>query len=446
LQQGADYLNPPAALQESDLSSAVEKLLDDFDAEFGGFGGAPKFPPTMTLEFLLRNYERTASASARTMVELTLDRMARGGVYDQLRGGFSRYSVGANWVIPHFEKMLYDNAQLLRVYAHAGRRLNSQFAQRIANETAEFLLTDLLTAEGGFASALDADTGGVEGLTYAWTQSELLGVLGAEDGTWAATLLGVSAVGTFENGTSVIQLKVDAQDPVRWARVRSTLLQSRLQRPQPALDDKVVSAWNGLAIAALAEVGAAEGNAEWVAAAARAANYLLEVHIVDGRLRRSSRRGIVGSAHGVLEDYACLADGLLALHQATGGAHWLTSAVALLKTALERFAAQRDEPGHYFDTADDAERLLQRPSDLTDGATPCGASALAGALLAASVLTTSEFATDLAQASRAALETAGLSAMGQPRYAGNWLAIAEATIRGPLQITVVGEVESRIVV
>ena len=219
--------------------------------------------------------------------------------------------------------MLYDNALLLRVYAHLARVTSAALPRRIAEETAAFLLSDLRTAEGGFASALDADTEGVEGLTYAWTPAQLREVLGDEDGRWAASLLEVTGAGTFEHGSSTLQLLVDPDDPDRWQRVRAALLAARLTRPQPARDDKVVTAWNGMAILALAEGGAALGRPDWVDAAADAAELLVDLHVVDGRLRRSSRDGAVGTAAGVLEDHGCLADGLLALHQATGAPRWL---------------------------------------------------------------------------------------------------------------------------
>jgi uncharacterized protein YyaL (SSP411 family) len=436
---GASALNTPTALGASALENAVADLFASFDPEFGGFGNAPKFPPSMALEFLLRHHERTNSAEALQMVEVTSDRMARGGMYDQLGGGFARYSVDAEWAVPHFEKMLYDNALLLRAYAHLGRRTGSALATRVAAETADFILGGLLTQNGGFASALDADADGVEGRTYAWTPAEIAAALGPNDGPWATTLLGVTETGTFEDGTSVLQLRQDPDDALRWTEVRSVLLNKRLERSQPAVDDKVVTAWNGLAISALAEAGAAEGRHDWIAAARRTATLILDLHLVDGRLRRSSRNGVVGSSMGVLEDYGCLADGLLALHQATGEARWLSDATALLETALRRFSAPPDGPGNYFDTADDAENLLHRPRDLTDGATPCGASALAGALQTASVLVAPTLAGRYAEASEAAIGVAGTSAINQPRFAGNWLCIAEAALSGPLQIALVGD-------
>jgi uncharacterized protein YyaL (SSP411 family) len=435
---------PPTAVGPQVLDAAVAALSADFDREHGGFGGAPKFPPSMTLEFLLRHHERTGSAGALGMVSQTCERMARGGMYDQLGGGFARYSVDAAWVVPHFEKMLYDNALLLRGYAHLARLSDpgasvGSLARRVTEETAEFLLRDLRTEQGGFAAALDADTNGVEGLTYVWTPEQLREVLGEHDGDWAAELLEVTPAGTFEHGASTLRLLTDPPpaDQERWRRVRAELLAARAKRPQPARDDKVVTAWNGLAVTALAEAGAALDRPDWVDAAVVAATLLLRLHRVDGRLRRSSRAGVVGSAAGVLEDYGCLAEGLLALHQATGSGRWLAEAVELLDVALEHFA-DPERPGGYLDTADDAEPLLHRPRDLTDGATPSGASALAGALLTASVLAEPTRAGRYGEASAEAVAAVGALAGRHPRFAGHWLTVAEAAAHGPLQVAVVG--------
>ena len=434
LADGAGAALPPAAVDPGMLDGAAAALGSMFDPRTGGFGGAPKFPPSMACEFLLRHHERTGSAGALSHVSVTCERMARGGLYDQLAGGFSRYSVDDAWVVPHFEKMLYDNALLLRVYAHLARITGTALPRRVAEDTAGFLLRDLRTPEGGFASALDADTDGVEGLTYAWTPRQLREVLGDADGAWAADLLTVTAAGTFENGSSTLQLRSDPDDPARWERVRAALSAARAARPQPACDDKVVTSWNGMAIQALAEGGAALGRPEWVTAAATAAELLLATHVVDGRLRRSSRRGSVGAAAGVLEDHACLADGLLALHQATGDGRWLTEATTLLDTALAHFGG--DEPGRFHDTADDAEALLHRPRELTDNASPCGSSALTNALLTASVLVAD--GGRYRDAAEAALTGAGTLAAQYPRFAGHWLTAAEASVRGPLQVAVTG--------
>ena len=295
------------------LEAAVASLRSDFDPAHGGFGGAPKFPPSAVLEFLIRH----GSLGALEMVADTCTAMARGGMYDQLAGGFARYSVDNAWVVPHFEKMLYDNAQLVRVYAHWWRATGSPLARRIAIETAQFMMDDLRTPEGGFASALDADTNGVEGSTYVWTRGQLLDVLGVDDAQWAADLLVVTAAGTFEHGASVLQLPADPDDEGRWSRVRAALLEARRKRPQPGRDDKVVAAWNGLAIAALAEAGVLFDRSDFIDAAVDAARLLIDVHLVDGRLRRVSRDGVVGQPAGVLEDYADVAEGLLVLAQVT---------------------------------------------------------------------------------------------------------------------------------
>ncbi|KAA0023906.1 thioredoxin domain-containing protein [Antrihabitans cavernicola] len=420
------------------LDDAVAAVLRDEDVARGGFGSAPKFPPSALLEGLLRSYERTGDTATIAAVERAASAMARGGIYDQLRGGFARYSVDASWVVPHFEKMLYDNALLLRSYAHLARRTGSVSATRIATETAQFLLTDLITEQFGFASALDADTDGVEGLTYAWTPTELIAALGPDDGAWAAELFAVTTAGTFEHGTSVLQLPVDPDDDARFRRVRSVLREERARRPQPARDDKVVTAWNGMAITALAEAGAGLDVPEWISAAESTARFLLDEHLVDGRLRRASLGGVVGEAAGVLEDYAWLATGLLTLHQATGAVEWLDAAQSILDTATEHFA-DPDSRGSWFDAADDAEALVARPRDPIDGATPAGASALAEALSMAAGLGDPDRSARYSDLAAATLARAGVILARAARSAGHWLAVAEAWQRGPMQIAVATE-------
>ena len=414
------------------LDRAAAVLATEFDGSRGGFGGAPKFPPSMVLEFLLRHHERTGEPVSLSMVGTTCEAMARGGIYDQLAGGFARYSVDAGWVVPHFEKMLYDNALLLRVYLHWWRRTGSALAERIARETADFLLRDLQTPDGGFASALDADTDGVEGLTYVWTPAELSDVLGT-DAPAAEALFGVTREGTFEHGASTLRLPADPEDPARWMDVRRRLLAARRQRAQPARDDKVVTAWNGLALAALAEAGVLLDRPVYLTAAVRCADLLIERHLVGGRLRRVSRDGRVGEALGVAEDYGDLAEGLLALHQATGSADYLRVAGSLLDTAVERFG---DGRGGFYDTADDAEALIQRPQDPTDNATPSGSSALAGALLTSAALTGSLVHRQSAQSALGIVAAVGVE---QPRFLGWALAVAEALVSGPVEVAIVGE-------
>jgi len=421
------------SLATSELAQAEAMLAFGYDWQNGGFGRAPKFPPSMVLEFLLRHWARVGSDRALQMAEGTCEAMARGGMYDQLAGGFARYSVDAGWVVPHFEKMLYDNAQLLRVYLHLWRATDSPLAERISRQTADFLVRDLGTAEGGFASALDADTEGVEGLTYAWTAQQLVDVLGEDDGRRAAALLEVTGSGTFEHGTSTLQLRMEPDDTRWWENVRGRLLAARDLRPQPARDDKVVTAWNGLTIAALSEAGTLLENSTYMGAAQRCAQFLVDSHLVNGRLRRASREGVVGAAMGVADDYGDLAEGLLALHQATGDPRWLGTAGDLLDTALAHFT---DGQGGFFDTTDDAEPLFTRPRSAADNAEPSGHAALAGALLTYSALTGSarhRGAADLAVAAAAGL------AASDPRFAGWTLAVAEAMAAGPIQVAVVGD-------
>ncbi len=422
-----------------DVSAALDVLAAQFDPASGGFGGAPKFPPSMVLEFLLRvdaltRAEGRPDHRALAMAERTMRAMARGGMYDQLAGGFARYSVDADWVVPHFEKMLYDNALLLRVYLHWWRATDDPLARRIATQTAQFLMDDLRTAEGGFASALDADSEGREGACYVWTRRQLGEVLGPEEGAWVADLCGVTQAGTFERGASVLQLRSDPEDPQRWASARAALLDARRTREQPARDDKVVTAWNGLAIAALAEAGALLEQPAWIDAAVSCAELLVRSHWdpATGRLARISLGGRVSAdAAGVLEDYADLAEGLLALYQVTGDERWFATARELLDVVLDRFT---DGAGGFFDTASDAPRLVRRPRDPSDGVTPSGASGAAHALLTLGALTGDS---RYLAAADAALATLMPLAVTSPRFTGwTWSAIT-ARLAGPFQVAIV---------
>ncbi|MFC9331827.1 thioredoxin domain-containing protein [Kitasatospora sp. NPDC057015] len=434
---GAGAHRPPG---EADLHQALVSLSRGFDARRGGFGGAPKFPPSMVIEFLLRHHARTGSEVALEMAARTCEAMARGGIHDQLGGGFARYSVDAEWVVPHFEKMLYDNALLLRGYLHLWRATGDALARRVALGTADFLLRELRTPEGGFASALDADsqdpvTGeSVEGAYYAWTPQQLADVLGPEDGAAAAVLFAVTPEGTFEHGASVLQLPADPTDQEAYRRIRAALAAARAQRPAPARDDKVVAAWNGLAIAALAETGALLARPDLVEAAVRAADLLLAVHLTpEGRLLRTSRDGRAGANAGVLEDYADTAEGFLALYAVTGDSEWLGLAGGLLDTVLLHFTDEAS--GALYDTADDAEQLIRRPQDPTDNATPSGWTAAANALLTYAAYTGSAVHRTAAER---ALAVVGALASRAPRFIGWGLAAAEAWTDGPREVAVVG--------
>ncbi|MER7888220.1 thioredoxin domain-containing protein [Micromonospora sp. NPDC094482] len=443
---------PTAPLEGTLLDAAAAQLAQEYDETNGGFGGAPKFPPHMNLLFLLRHHQRTGSARSLEIVRHTCEAMARGGIYDQLAGGFARYSVDGHWTVPHFEKMLYDNALLLRTYTQLWRLTGDPLARRVARDTARFLADELHRAGEGFASALDADTAGVEGLTYVWTPQQLVEVLGEEDGRWAADLFAVTAEGTFEHGSSVLRLArdVDDADPAvrqRWQQVVGRLLVARDTRPQPARDDKVVAAWNGLAITAIADfqqVAAAYANPDdedanlmdgvlivTDGAMRDTAEHLAKVHLVDGRLRRVSRAGVVGAPAGVLEDYGCVAEAFCAMHQLTGEGRWLELAGRLLDVALERFAAP---DGGFYDTADDAERLVTRPADPTDNATPAGRSAIVAALVAYTALTGE---TRYREAAEAALATVAPIVGRHARFTGYSAAVGEALLSGPYEIAVV---------
>nr|MDT5027082.1 uncharacterized protein [Micromonosporaceae bacterium] len=488
--QGQGFSAVPGSITADLLDAAAESLHREYDPTNAGFGGAPKFPPHMALLFLLRRYQRTGDERSLEIVRHTCEAMARGGIYDQLAGGFARYSVDDKWIVPHFEKMLYDNALLLRVYTNLWRLTGDALALRVARETAEFLGRDLGTAHGGLASALDADTAGVEGLTYAWTPDELAQALGDETGAWAADLFGVTRTGTFEHGKSVLRLArdIDAAAPeigARWQDVRTWLREAREKRPQPDRDDKVITAWNALAVTALAEFASmtrdaavtgsrdatipgatvtegrdatipgatvTEGRDATVPEATvtegrdaavtdgpagaagelarRAAQLLADRHVAGGRLRRASRDGVVGEPAGVLEDYGAAAEAFCAVHQLTGDGAWLRLAGQLLDVALAHFA---DGNGGFYDTADDAERLVTRPADPTDNATPSGLSAMVAALTAYSALTGE---TRYREAALGALETIAPVIGKHPRYIGYSAATAEALVSGPYEIAI----------
>jgi uncharacterized protein len=455
-------------LSEADLAAvtamAVPALQAGFDSATGGFGQAPKFPPSMVLEFLLRHHRRTGSPQALLMAVSTCQAMASGGMYDQLGGGFARYSVDATWTVPHFEKMLYDNALLARAYAHWWRISASPLARRVAEETCDFMLRELLTPEGGLAASLDADSADAsghshEGAFYVWTPEQLREVLGEADGAFAEQAFGVTKRGTFEHGTSVLQRRSpaaelaadtghteDTGDTERLDRIRGTLLAVRDGRPRPARDDKVVAAWNGMAISALAEAGVLFDRPDFIRAASAVAGLLASVHLLTpadpasppsagtppARLIRTSRDGVAGTSAGLLEDYACVAAGLLTLYGVTGEARWVPVAGGLLETVLESFT---DGAGGFYDAPADGERLIFRPADPLDGATPSGAFAAADALLAYASLTGSARHRD---AALAALGVLPAVAGKYPRACGLGLAVAEALLAGPVEIAITG--------
>ncbi len=343
----------PEPLTGSLLDEAERGIARTFEPAYGGFGRAPKFPPASTLEFLLRR----PGPEARTMVTTTLDGMAAGGMYDLVGGGFHRYSVDDRWLVPHFEKMLYDNALLAATYLHAWVVTGNERYRQVTEETLDYALRELCLDGGGLASAQDADTDGVEGLTYTWTE---------DDGLPAGLLL------PFEHGRSIVRGALDAE-------LRARLLAEREQRPQPGLDDKVLASWNGLALAALAEGARRLGREDWLEAARRIGTFVLgPMSLEDGRLCRVWRSGRAGG-QGFLDDYANVAHGLLELHVATGEARWLAEARRLALLAVELFAD--DVHGGFFLAPTGAEELVARTKELDDNPTPSGSSMLAHVLL-----------------------------------------------------------------
>ncbi|MBI4570504.1 MAG: thioredoxin domain-containing protein, partial [Chloroflexi bacterium] len=377
------------------LRDAQRGLASTFDREHGGLGRAPKFPQPMTYELLLRCWHATRDPQALQIVELTLDRMARGGIYDQAGGGFHRYATDALWLVPHFEKMLYDNAQLASLYLHAWQATGHDGYQRIVRETLAYVEREMLGPEGGFYSAQDADSEGVEGKYFVWTPDEIDAALGAELGRIARAYYGVSGEGNFEGrnilwrprsddavaaelGISVEQLAAAIE------QARPLLLAVRLRRIPPGLDDKVLTSWNALTLAAFAEAGAALEDASYIEIARRNADFLLRELVRDGRALRTWKDGRA-KLNGYLEDDACLAGALLTLYESTFEQRWLDEARRLTDGMIARFWDETQTV--FFDTAADHERLIIRPRDIFDNATPCGGSAAALALLRLAELT-----------------------------------------------------------
>jgi len=363
LQSSSDMRPSGDPLTESLLREALRNVGPQFEPRWGGFGGAPKFPPASTLEFLLRMHLRFDDDEALAMATHTLDGMALGGMWDEAGGGFHRYSVDAMWLVPHFEKMLYDNALLASAYLHGWSVTGEERYREVAERTVEYVLDELSLPEGGFASAQDADTEGVEGLTFTWTADELAEVLGEGRD---------ELLQPFEHGRSIIRGELSEDD-------RARLLAARRQRPQPGRDDKAIASWNGLMLAALAEAGRRLGRDDWLARARELAGFILgQLSAPDGRLHRTYRLGRAQHA-AVLDDYADVANGLLELHAADGDIRWLDEAHRLALLAIELFAD--DERGGFWLGSREGEQLAARKKSFDDHPTPSGNSMLAYVLL-----------------------------------------------------------------
>jgi hypothetical protein len=385
---GGARLSPSSEpLQESKLDDAISTLAESFDARHGGFGTAPKFPQAPVLELLLLR------DSGRAMALSTLHAMASGGIHDQLGGGFARYSVDASWTVPHFEKMLYDNALLARAYLHGSQRSNDARLREVCVDTLEWALREMRGPEGGFYSALDADSEGVEGRFYVWTVAELQEILG-EDAGVASAWLGVTERGNFEDphhpqpGLNVLEDRGPRPDDATAERIRARLLAARELRTRPGLDDKRLTSWNALMISALADAGAALAEPRYLDAAAACAEFLRrDMRDADGRLLRTYNHG-QAKIRAYLEDHAFLLEALIALFEASCEERWFHEAVALADEMIERFADP--EMGGFFSTASDGEPLLARRKDLEDSPIPSGSSSAAVGLLRLAQLTGSE--------------------------------------------------------
>ncbi len=366
---------PEGELDPAALDAAVKALRRMHDPEHGGFGAAPKFPAASAIEFLLRRGEREASLH-------TLRRMAGGGLYDQIGGGFARYSVDRFWLVPHFEKMLYDNALLARAYLHAGLLTGEPAFERVARETLDWALLELRQEEGGFASALDADSEGVEGRFYVWTPDQVREVLGDELGAIAIEHFGMSERGNFEGANIPVRA---TPDPERREEIRARLYEARSHRVWPGLDDKRLTAWNALMISALADAGAALEEPRYLDAAVACAEFVTtRMRDADGRLLRSFNRG-EAKLRAYLEDHAYLLEALLTLYEASFDPRWFAQARAVADTLLEHFADE--ENGGFFSTADDHQGLITRRKDLEDTPIPAGQSSACLGLLRLAALT-----------------------------------------------------------
>ena len=384
LGQGGRLRGSAQALGEELLFSAFQNVSAQFDEEHGGLGGAPKFPQPMIWEFVLRFWKRSANPYAQRMVHATLVHMARGGMYDQLGGGFARYSVDAQWLVPHFEKMLYDNAQLASLYLHAWLAFDDPECRRVCEETLDYLLREMTDAAGGFYSAQDADSEGHEGKFFVWSADEIRDVLGA-DADFALRYWGVDRGANFE-GKNILYVAGEPE-PERIAQARGRLYDAREGRVHPGRDDKVLASWNGLAARAFAETGRALGRPDYVAAAVRNVEFLLGQMRRDGRLLRTWKTG-EAKLNGYLEDYAMVAAALVDVYEATFDRRWLDEARALADDMLRLF--WDDAVDGFYDTGSDHERLIVRPRNLYDNAVPCGSSVAIETLLRLSVLTGEE--------------------------------------------------------
>jgi len=416
------------------LDQAYLSLKLDFDSENGGFGQAPKFPQPMVLEFLLRHYYRTADKDALNMVTLTLEKMAKGGIYDQIGGGFHRYSTDGSWLVPHFEKMLYDNALLSHLYLHAYLVTKTPLFRRIAEETIDYVIREMTSREGGFYSTRDADSEGKEGKYYIWLPDEIRKSLDEKTASAIIEYYGVNESGNFE-GQNILHVvgnqQLEEPDIIRQAK--ALLLKEREKRVKPGRDEKILSAWNGLMLASLSEAACVFDRNDYLDMAVANGSFLLNTMVSEGYLKRSYREGKT-STEGYLEDYAMVIEGLLNLHQATFSGRWLKEAIRLADIIVDEFWDESD--GIFYDTGKRHQALFLRPRTTHDGATPSGSSSATLALMKISRLTGNQRLEKIAIKS---LQNMMVVMYHHPLGFGNWLCALDFHLSVPKEIAIIGQ-------
>jgi uncharacterized protein len=445
LRRSAELTAGVDELQESSLEEATETLIQYFDNEDGGFGSQPKFPQPMTLDFAMSQYRRTGDLDTLYMAEFTLEKMALGGIYDQLGGGFHRYSTDAIWLVPHFERMLYDNAQLIRSYLHLWQITQRPLFRRIAEESIDYVLREMTAPEGGFYSAQDADSEGHEGKFFVWTPEEIRAVLEPDNATLFATYYGVSARGNFE-GKNILHVTRSLEQMAERlqmtpAALEQTLAESRRklfavreERIKPARDEKILTEWSALTIHALAEAGVVLNRPDALAAAVKAADFILtQMSQPDGKLYRSYKDGRARH-NAYLEDYAALVRALIALYEATFELRWLGEASRLARLLIDQFG-DRANPG-FFQTGADHEQLLVRRKDFIDNAIPNGNSLATDALLRLSVLVGNP---DYRRHAERLCQLMQATMTRQPTGFGRLLGVLDSLLAPSQEIAIVGD-------
>jgi uncharacterized protein YyaL (SSP411 family) len=429
------------------LDRAYTRIARNYDSRNGGFGGAPKFPPAMTLEFFLRTYHRTANPEALAMVAETCRKMADGGLYDQLGGGFHRYSTDAKWLVPHFEKMLYDNALLSRLYLHVYQVTQSEFARRIAEETLDYVLREMTDASGGFYSSQDADSEGHEGKFFVWTAAEIHSALGPSEGAMFCAYYDVTAGGNFE-GSNILNVtrsmeevaaefgvSVEALEDTL-SRGKQSLFAIRDRRVKPGRDEKVLTAWNGLMLVSFAEASIILKRDDYREAAIKNAQFVVDKLTKDGLLLRTWKDG-AAKLNAYLEDYACFLDGLVTLYEITGNLDWLNRAIALSETMIDEF--WDDQEGGFFYTGKSHETLIVRFKDFLDNATPSGNSVAAEVFLRLGVLLGNE---TYSRQAVAVLRLQNESLARYPSAFGRALSALDFYLSDPKEIAIIGDLDS----